>query len=74
MNKLTAMDNIWRLTLISFIFVEVIGVIVVVSSIASDEGIPTNLILLAYAPFLMFSGVIFVVARGIRRIVRKMYE
>jgi hypothetical protein len=74
MSKMSIMDSIWKLTLLSFVFVQIIGVIVVASLLATDSSPPTKLILLAYAAFLMLSGLVFVVARGIWRMVKRMYE
>jgi hypothetical protein len=74
MSKRTAIAAIWRLTLISFAFVQFAGVVVVVSVISSKEAVSAPQVIGAYVLFLIFSGLVFLAARRVRRTVRGMYE
>jgi len=73
MIRKTAINAIWRLTLASFAFVQIIGAIVLVSVII-EGGAPGHQIAGAYLIFLVFSAFVFLAAQRIRRMVRKMYE
>ena len=67
MNRKSAIENVWRLTLASFAFAQIIGVIVVISVISSEDQMSNTQVLAAYAAFLLFSVVVFLAARFIIR-------
>ena len=73
MTRKSVINAIWRLTFVSFVFVQVIGILVVVSVISSEDRTPEYQVIGAYLLFLLFSGFVFLVARRIRRLVEDMY-
>ncbi len=67
-------NSIWRFTLISFAFVHIVSFVVVTSLlISSDNKTPKALVVAAYIGFLILSGLIYLVARRVRRMVTDMY-
>ena len=73
MKKTIIIAGIWKLTLLAFVFVQAVGVIVV-ASVLMEADAPVKSALLAYAAFLIFSGIILVVSRKIFRLTRAMHE
>jgi FtsH-binding integral membrane protein len=66
---------IWKLTIASFIFVQVMGVIVISTIIVSnDRSIPKYQALMAYGVFIVFSGCLFFAAKAVKRMVDNMYH
>lgn len=73
MSKRAAINAIWRLTIISFIFVQIVGVIVLVSVLLSEEQVQRYRVAGAYLLFLLFSGFVYLAAKRIRRMVKDLY-
>lgn len=73
MSKSLAINTIWRWTLISFIFAQVVSVIVVVSALFSEEKVNRYEVLGAYLLFLLFSGFVYLALQYIGGLVRRSY-
>lgn len=73
MSRKTTIDVIWRLTIISFIFVQLIGIIVIVSVVQENQA-SLYQVIGAYIVFLLFSGFIFLAAQRIRKMVKVIYR
>lgn len=67
MTRKSAIETVWRLTLASFAFAQIIGIVVVISVVASEEQVSSIQVLAAYVAFLLFSTVVFLAARFIFR-------
>ena len=73
MSRKAAINAIWRLTLISFVFVQIVGVIVVGSVLFSEGQAHRYQVVAAYLLFLLFSGFVYLGAQRIRRMAKDMY-
>lgn len=73
MSKNATINAIWRLTLITFVFVQIVGVIVIVSVLLSEEQVHRYQVVGAYLLFLLFSGFVYLAARRIKRMVKDLY-
>ena len=70
----SAIETVWRLTVASFAFAQIIGIVVVVTVFASNERVPSIQVLAAYAVFVLFSTVVFLAARFIARSTLSLYS
>jgi len=74
MTRKSAIETVWRLTLASFAFAQIIGIVVVISVIASEGQVSSIQVLAAYVAFLLFSTVVFLAARFIVRWTLSLYS
>lgn len=74
MKRKSAIETVWRLTLASFAFAQIIGIVVVISVIASEEQVSSIQVLAAYAAFLLLSTVVILAARFIFRSTLSLYS
>lgn len=51
MTRKSAIETVWRLTLASFAFAQIIGIVVVISLVASEEQVSSIQVVAAYALF-----------------------
>lgn len=72
MSRKAAISTLWGLTIGSFVLVQFVGVVVVIS-IFFERGSPRYQVLGAYIIFLLFSGIVWLAAQRVRKMVQGMY-
>jgi hypothetical protein len=66
---------IWKLTIASFFFVQVVGVTVItVILMNNDRTLPKSQVMMAYGVFLLFSGCLLVATKAVKRMVDEIYR
>lgn len=74
MSRKTAINTIWSLTLASFVFVQVVGAVVILSVLFFEGETEKYRVIGAYVIFLLCSWLVYSVARYIRNMVKNMYD
>jgi hypothetical protein len=59
MSKRAAINAMWHLTVFSFVFVQIVGVIVVVSVLVAEDQASGIRVIGVYMLFLLFGGFLF---------------